>query len=86
MTNSASLEAMSADLLALQAMVRALALVQVRRSPAAMNDLVQALCEETGRLSESLPIYDEVGRRRAAAAAAVVGAWVEDVRSEAKAA
>ena len=86
MTNAASLEAMSADLLALQAMVRALALVQSRRSPAAMNDLVQALCEETGRLSEALPVYDEVGRRRAAAAAAVVGAWIEDVRAEAKAA
>lgn len=68
MTPKPTLQALSSDVLALRAAVRALARIQARRSPAAMSELVQALAEETGRLGEAVPFYDEDGRDQAEAA------------------
>lgn len=86
MTSSDNLDALASDVLALQAVVRALARLQARRSPAALNDLMQALCEETGRLAETAPFYDERARRQAISASSVVGAWIQELREEAQAA
>ena len=44
--------------------------------------LVQALAEETGKLGESTPFYDEEGRQQAEAAGAVVAAFIADLRDE----
>lgn len=77
-----TLQALASDLLALRATVRALARIQARRSPAALSELVQALAEETGKLGESTPFYDEEGRQQAEAAGAVVAAFIADLRDE----
>lgn len=82
MTPKPTLQALSSDVLALRAAVRALARIQARRSPAAMTELVQALAEETGRLAETVPFYDEEARDQAAAAGAVMAAWIEDLKAE----
>lgn len=80
--NKPTLQALSSDMLALRATVRALARIQARRSPAALSELVQALAEETGRLGETTPFYDEEGRQQAEAAGAVVAAWIADIKAE----
>lgn len=80
--NKPTLQALSSDMLALRATVRALARIQARRSPAALSELVQALAEETGKLGEATPFYDEEARQQAEAAGAVVAAFVADLRDE----
>ena len=82
MTPKPTLQALSSDVLALRAAFRALARIQARRSPAAMSELLLALAEETGRLGEAVPFYDEDGRDQAEAAGAVVAAWIEDLKAE----
>lgn len=77
-----TLQALSSDMLALRAAVRALARIQARRSPAALSELVQTLAEETGRLGEATPFYDEEGRQQAEAAGVIVAGWIADLKAE----
>lgn len=86
MTPKPTLDALNAEVLALRAAVRALARVQARRSPAAQIELVQALAEETGRLGETLPTFDQTGRDAANRAGACLAELISDVAEEADAA
>jgi|GEM_PF-1708818 len=79
-------EAVGAEVLALRATVRALARVHGRRSPAALHELVQALAEETGRLSETLPSFDTTGREAANRASRLLAELVAELTDEARAA
>ncbi len=82
MTPKLTPQALASDVLALRAAVRALARIQARRSPAAMSELLQALAEETGRLGEAAPVYDEAAREQAEAAGATVAGWIADIAAE----
>lgn len=84
MTPKPTLDTLQAEVLALRAAVRALSRVQARRSPAAMTELVQALAEETGRLGEALPSYDQTGREAANRAGVCLAELVSDVTGEAE--
>ena len=86
MTPKPTLDALHAEVLALRAAVRALSRVLARRSPAAMTELVQALAEETGRLGEALPSYDQTGRDAANRAGACLAELIADVTEDAQAA
>lgn len=76
MSDTARVDAVAADLAALQAVVRALADVQAGRSRTALCDLLQALQTQAERLA-----VDEDP-----AAQAVVEAWIDDFRERAIAA
>lgn len=84
MTPKPTLDTLQAEVLALRAAVRALSRVQARRSPAAMTELVQALAEETGRLGEALPSYDQTGREAANRAGVCLAGLISDVTGEAE--
>lgn len=86
MTPKPTAEALSVEVLALRAAVRALARVQGRRSGAALAELVQALAEETGRLREDLPNYDFQGRQAADRAGGYLAQLISELTDEAKAA
>ncbi|HEY0053182.1 MAG TPA: hypothetical protein VGB49_07210 [Caulobacteraceae bacterium] len=75
MNAKADLNALSADVAALQGVVRALTLVQARRSRTALCELLQALSAEAAGLAD-----DD------ACAAAMIEAWVEVLKDEAIAA
>lgn len=86
MSPNPTLEQISTEILALRAAIRALTRVQGRRSPSAMTELVQALCEETGRLGEALQSFDEAGRQRTANASRQVAEWIGELEEESRAA
>ena len=86
MTPKPTLDALNAEVLALRAAVRALSRVQARRSPASMAELIQALAEETGRLGEALPSFDQTGRDAANRAGACLAELIAEVTEETKAA
>lgn len=77
---------LSIEVLALRATVRALVRVQGRRSPEALTELILALAEETGRLSEDIANFDAVGREEANRAGGLVAEIISELTDEAKAA
>lgn len=86
MTPKPTLDALNAEVLALRAAVRALARVQAGRSSAEQSELVQALAEETGRLGEVLPTFDQTGREAVDKAGVRLAELIADVTGEAEAA
>lgn len=74
------LRAVSIDLTALEAVVRALTRVQARRSPTALCDLLQALSMEADRLREAAVLEDDIER---SASGGVLDAWIAGIREEA---
>lgn len=78
MTSDLPLHALSVDVLALQAVVRALARSQAQRSQSSLCDLLQALSVEADRLRDATTAAnDEAG------ASGVLDAWIEDLKDEA---
>ena len=75
------LRAVSIDLTALEAVVRALARVQARRSPTALCDLLQSLSIEVDRLREAATLIDEDLEHTASSG--VLDAWIAGIREEA---
>lgn len=67
------LRAVGVDLIALQAVVRALVRTQARRSPTALCDLLQALSVEAERLRDHVEDAGPAG---------VLEAWIEDIKEE----
>ncbi len=86
MTTDAKIEALSADLTALEAVVRAIARSQARRSPTALGDLLQALEAEVHRMTDRCELPGDTGQDEARSAGAVVEAWIEELKDEAMAA
>lgn len=75
------LHAVNTDLVALEAVVRALARVHARRSRTALTELLEALSEESQTLSAgALPGDPDV-----AEVCDVLHAWIEDLKTEAMA-
>ena len=70
-----NIAALSADVAALQGVVRALTLIQARRSPTSLGALLQALSVESAGMAN-----DD------ACAAAMIEAWIETLKDEAMAA
>lgn len=86
MTPDDKIEALSADLVALEAVVRAIARVQARRSPTALGDLLQSLEAEAERMAAQADLPGDTGQEGARSAQAVVEGWIEDLKDEAMAA
>lgn len=86
MTSQVRLQALSIDLVALEAVVRALARSQARRSPTALGDLLQALSEEADRMGETVALFGDSARGEAGCAQAVIEAWMQELKEEAVAA
>jgi len=86
MTPKPTLDSLNAEVLAMRAAVRAISRLQARRSPSALTELVQALAEETGRLGESLPAFDQAGRDAAARAGECLAQFIAELADEAEAA
>ena len=86
MTSDDKIEAVSADLIALEAVVRAIARSQARRSPTALGDLLQALETEAHRMAERSEMPGDAGLAETTSARAVVEAWIEQLKDEAIAA
>lgn len=78
MTFDPTLNALSIDVLALQAVVRALARSQANRSPSSLGDLLHALTVEADRLRNATTAANDE-----AVAGDVVDAWIEDLKDEA---
>ena len=78
MTSDLQLRALSVDVAALQAVVRALARSQARRSQSSLCDLLQALTVESDRLRDPATANDDH-----AGACGVLDAWIEDLKDEA---
>jgi len=73
------LDAITTDLTALEAIVRALARSQARRSRTALADLLDSLSTEADRIRTS-PAFGGVDRT---GVCGVLDAWVEDLKVEA---
>jgi len=73
------LDAITTDLTALEAIVRALARTQARRSRTALADLLDSLATEADRIRSS-PTFGGVNR---AGVCGVLDAWIEDLKVEA---
>lgn len=71
--------AITTDLIALEAVVRALARTQARRSRSALMDLLESLSAEADRIRTS-PAFSGVDRD---GVCGVLEAWVEDLKAEA---
>lgn len=82
MKTCTELQAVTTDLVALEAIVRALAQVQARRSPTSLGDLLQALTREADRLHAGCSEETDTD----GAAKAVVESWIEYIKDEAIAA
>jgi len=80
MTVETDLQTISADLAALQAVVRGLCRAYSGRSPAALAELLEGLSAEADRLEQTARI---TGDRVQTGAHALVEAWLDDVREEA---
>lgn len=78
MSSDLPLRALSVDIAALQAMVRALARAQAGRSQSALCDLLHALAVEADRLREPVVANDDER-----VASGVLDAWIEDLKDEA---
>lgn len=85
MSSDDKITALSADLTALEAVVRALARTQARRSPTALGDLLQSLEAEVHRMRDQADISGS-GEDEARSAQAVVEGWIEHLKDEAMAA
>lgn len=81
-----TLEAVAADLTALEAVVRAMASAQARKSPTALGDLLQALAAEAEQMTAQAELMGDEARAEAGSARAVVEAWMEDLKDRAMAA
>lgn len=79
------ISALSADLVALEAVVRALARTHARRSPTALGDLLQALETEVHRMRDQADLPGS-GEDEARSAQAVIEGWIEQLKDEAMAA
>ncbi len=86
MTPDDKIEALSADLVALEAVVRAIARTQARRSPTALGDLLQSLETEAERLGGQADLPGDMGQDEARSARAVIDGWIEQLKDEAMAA
>lgn len=73
------LDAITTDLTALEALVRALARTQARRSRTALADLLDSLSTEADRIRSS-PAFGGIDR---AGVSGVLEAWIEDLKVEA---
>lgn len=71
--------AITTDLTALEAVVRALARAQARRSRTALTELLESLSTESGRIRTS-PAFTGIDR---AGVCGVLDAWIEDLKAEA---
>lgn len=79
MTDETDLQTISADLTALQAVVRGLCRAYSGRSPAALAEVLDGLSAEADRLEQAGRI---TGDSVQTGAHALVEAWIEDVRQE----
>ena len=79
MTFETDLQTVSADLTALQAVVRGLCRAYSGRSPAALAEVLDGLSAEADRLEQTARI---TGDRVQTGAHALVEAWIDDVREE----
>ena len=73
------LDAITTDLTALEAVVRALARTHARRSRTALADLLDSLSTEADRI-RSTPAFGGIDR---AGVCGVLEAWIEDLKAEA---
>jgi hypothetical protein len=75
------LHALNTDVVALEAVVRALVRSQAGRSRTALTNLLDALSEESDRLGAGSPAGDP----DVADVCAVLNGWIEDIKNEAMA-
>ena len=76
------LEALSADVLALEAVVRALVRLEARRSPGALADLIDTMTVEAERLAETIAIEKDLEPGEIHPSCAVLAAYIEHVKED----